>query len=57
VAASTCNGLLLLCRNRELQQLGQRRGASMMHGRAHRHLNGFQIQTVVLAAILKDDAE
>jgi len=28
-----------------------------MHGRAHRHLDGFQIETAALAAILKDDAQ
>jgi len=28
-----------------------------MHGRAHSHFNGFQIQTPRFAAILEDDAQ
>jgi hypothetical protein len=28
-----------------------------MHGRAHRHLDGFQIETARLAATIEDDAQ
>jgi hypothetical protein len=41
----------------ELQEFCQRCGTGPMHGRAHRHLNRFQIQAARLAAVIKDDAQ
>ena len=40
-----------------MQQFGQRGGPRLMHGRAHSHLDGFQIQTPRLAATVEDDAQ
>ena len=58
LATVACNRTLLLCRRGcELQQFGQRGGAGMVHGRAHRHLHCFQIQTPGLAPTVKDDAQ
>jgi hypothetical protein len=44
-------------RLRELQELAQRCGPSLMHRRTHRHLDGFHIQTLGLAPVLEDDAQ
>jgi len=57
VAARARNRALVGRRSRELQQFGQRRGAGLVHGRAHRHLDGFQIQTPGLAALLENDTQ
>jgi hypothetical protein len=37
-----------LVRHRKTQQLGQGRGAGLMHGRTHQHLDGFQIHAAAL---------
>jgi hypothetical protein len=39
-----------------LQEFAQRCGPGLMHGRTHRHLDGFQIETAGLATTLKDDS-
>lgn len=39
------------------QEFVQRCSSRVMHGRTHRHLDGFQIETARLAAILEDDAQ
>jgi hypothetical protein len=41
----------------EPQPPGQRRGACLMHGRSHRHLDGLQIRAPRLAALVKDHAQ
>jgi len=41
----------------KLQQLGQRRGSGPMHGRAHEHLDGFQIHMSRLAYAGKDSVQ
>jgi hypothetical protein len=43
-------------RSGKLQQLGKGRGSGVMHRRAHRHLDGFQIQPAALAAAGEDHA-
>lgn len=45
------------CRHRKLQQFGQRGRPSVVHRRAHRHLDSLQIQTPRLAAGAEDDAQ
>ena len=57
MAASTRKGALLGGRHGELQQFAQRGCAGLVHGRAHRHLDGFQIQTPRLSATVEDDAQ
>ena len=57
MAASACYGPLVGRWGRKLQQFGQRCGAGLMHGRTHRHLQGFQIQTSRLAAGAESDAQ
>jgi hypothetical protein len=56
VTASTRDAPLLGSWDRELQQLAERRGSGVMHGRTHRHLDGLQIETAGLAATIEDDA-
>ena len=56
-AARTRNGALLVGRGREMQQFGQGCGPGLMHGRAHRHLDGFQIEAPRLAPAVEDDAQ
>jgi len=57
VAAGTRDGSPVNGRGGELQKLGQSGCPGTMHGRTHRHFDGFQIQTPRLAALLKDDAQ
>ena len=58
LATRASDDALLFCRRGcELQQFGQRGGAGMVHGRAHRHLHCFQIQTPGLAPTVEDDAQ
>ena len=57
MAARTRNGSLVRSRLRELQQLGECCGSGVMHGRAHRHLDGFQIETACLATAIENDAD
>src|ERR1019366_5016381 len=57
MAASTREGALLGGRRRELQQFAQRGCSGVVHGRAHRHLDGLQIQVPRLTATAKDDAQ
>ena len=57
MAASTRQGPLVGSRRRELQQFAQRGCSGLVHGRAHRHLDGFQIQMPRLAAAAEDDAQ
>jgi len=57
VTARTRDGPLVGSRGWESQQFSQGRGPGMMHGRAHRHFDGFQIQTPRLAATDEDDAQ
>ena len=56
-AARTGKGPLIGGRGRELQELGQRRCSGLMHGRAHRHLDGFQVETARPAATIEDHAQ
>ena len=53
MAARARNGPLVGSGSRELQQFGQCGCPGMMHGRAHRHLDGLQIQVARFAAPLK----
>jgi hypothetical protein len=39
-----------------LQELGDRCGSGSVHGRAHRHLDSFQVETAGLAVSLEDHA-
>jgi hypothetical protein len=55
MAASTSNGPLVRSWRREPQQLTERCGSGVMHGRAHRHLDGFQIETACLAAAMENE--
>src|ERR1017187_6309279 len=57
MAASTRWGVLLSGRRRELQQFAQRGCPGVVHGRAHSHLDGLQIQVPRLTATAKDDAQ
>ena len=57
MATSTSNIAPLGRGGLESQQLTQHSGAGAMHGRAHRHFDGFQIQPPRLAAIVEDDAQ
>ena len=55
--AGTGYGPLIGSGNRELQQLCQCGCPGLMHGRAHRRLDGFQIETARLAATMEEDAQ
>ena len=44
-------------RRRELQEFAERACPSVVHGRAHRHLDGLQIQVPRLTATAKDDTQ
>jgi hypothetical protein len=50
-------GTLVGSRHRKLQEFAQRGCPGVVHGRAHRHLYGLQIQTPCLAATTEDDAQ
>jgi hypothetical protein len=41
----------------KLQEFGQGRGTGPMHGRTHRHLDGFQIEKARLAVARENDAQ
>lgn len=47
LAASTRKAALIGCRDGEAQEFGQCRCARLVHGRAHSHLDGFQIETAL----------
>src|SRR5216684_2556695 len=55
MAAITSNGALIGPRRRKAQEFAQRCSARL--GRAHSHLNGFQIQSSRLSAIVEDDVQ
>jgi hypothetical protein len=58
LATVASNRTLLVCRRgRKLQQLGQRGGTCAVHGRTHRCLDRFQIQTPGLAPAVENDAQ
>ena len=57
MAARTRKSALLGGRHRELQEFAQRGCPGMVHGRAHSHLDGLQIQVPQLTATVKDDAQ
>src|ERR1022692_1517608 len=57
MAASTRKGALLGGRHRELQEFAQRSCPGVVHGRAHSHLDGLQIQVPRPTATDKDDAQ
>ena len=57
MAARAGNAPLFSRRYRELQQLAERRGPGVMHGRTHRHLGGLQIEAAGLAAALEDHTQ
>src|SRR2546422_6709325 len=57
MTARTRKGSPVGCRGCELQQFGQRCGSRLMQRRAHRHFDGFQIQTARLALLLEDGAQ
>ena len=57
MTARTRNSSLVGSRGCKLQQFGERCGPSPMHRRAHSHFDRFQIQTLALAAIVKDGTE
>jgi hypothetical protein len=56
VTAATGQAPLIGSRSGKLQEFGERRGSGVMHGRAYRHLDGFQIQAAGLAPSGEDDA-
>jgi hypothetical protein len=56
-AALILTPLISVSRSGKLQQFGQRGGAGMVHGRAHRRLHRFQIKTPGLAPTVEDDAQ
>jgi hypothetical protein len=56
VRTSTREGSLVGGRGFEVQQPAQGCGSGLMHGRAHCHLDGFQIQTGRLAASVEDNS-
>ena len=51
----TRKAALLGRRGFKLQQLGQGCSSGLMHGGAHRHLDGFQVQIARLVATMEDD--
>ena len=57
MTARTRNAALIVGRGWESQQFGQGRCPGLMHGRAHRHLDGFQIEMARLVAALEDHAQ
>ena len=57
MTARTRKGPVAGCRHRKLQQFGQRGRPSVVHGRAHSHLDSFQIHKPSLAAGAEDDAQ
>src|ERR1039457_3284972 len=57
MAASTRKGVLLGGRRRELQEFAERGCPGVVHGRAHSHLDGLQIQMPRPTATTKDDAQ
>src|ERR1035437_2939327 len=57
MAARTRKGALLGGRHRELQKFAQRRCPGVVHGGAHSHLDGLQIQMPRLTATAKDDVQ
>jgi hypothetical protein len=56
MAAGTRDAALILSRGFKLQQFGHYGGPRQMHGRAHRRLDGFQIETTRLSMISEDHA-
>jgi len=57
VATTTREGPPVRGRDGELQQFGQGGCPGLMHGRAHRHLDGFEIEMSGFAAGREDDAQ
>lgn len=57
VAASTEHRALIGRRSRELQELGQGGGSSLMQRRPHRHFDGFQIEAPGFAAPGEDGTQ
>jgi hypothetical protein len=57
LAASTRNNPLRGGRSGELQQFAQRARSRLLHGRAYRHLDSFQIEMAGLWAALEDQAQ
>jgi hypothetical protein len=53
-AATARHGAVVGVGRRELEQFGQGRRTGAVHGRAHGHLDGFQIQTACFAPAAKD---
>ena len=53
-AATTIDRVLVGSRRGKLQEFGQGCGSSPMHGRAHSHFDGFQIQLPSFAATGED---
>src|SRR6185369_79586 len=56
-AATPRDGKLLGSCFGKMKQFGQRRCTRLVHGRAHGHLEGFQIQSACLSAAVEDDAQ
>jgi hypothetical protein len=57
MATGTRKGTPVCRRGREVQQFGQRCCTSLMQGRAHSHLDGFQVQPSRPSATVEDDAQ
>jgi hypothetical protein len=57
VATETGKTPLIDSRSGKLQQFGERRRSGVMHGRAHGHLYGFQVDTAALAAAREQDPQ
>lgn len=57
MAAITWKGVLIGRRRGEAQEFAQCRCASLVQGRAHSHLDGFQIQPPRPSATIEDDAQ
>jgi hypothetical protein len=57
MAAWTSHRALAGGRGWKLQKFGQGCCSGLMHGRAHRHFDGFQIETAGLAAVIENDTQ
>jgi hypothetical protein len=55
--ARTSYPALVGVRGRKSQQFGQSARSGVVHGRSHRHLDGFQIETPGLAPATKNDPQ
>jgi hypothetical protein len=57
MAAGTKDAPPLGSRGFQWPEFAERRGAGVMHGGTHRHLDGFQVETARFAAIIEDHTQ